>query len=205
MTEVDRDQMLRDAMAALQTDTAEAERLAGAILKTHPGHPFASRILARARIAQDRLDEAIAALQNALQIFPAAGELRVELAELLLQRNDRAGARYLLADGLAGQPPDAVPGMALALAQVMYLEGDYEAAAEQFRRGLAHRPDDAMAHKNLGLCLLETGARGQGEASLKAAVRLAPELAGEAVVALAAASRGRFFLRPSAAAAFLKS
>ena len=44
-----------------------------------------------------------------------------------------------------------------------------------------------------------------GEAELKRAAVQAPELAGPALSALAAAPHGRFFLRPSAARAFLKA
>jgi hypothetical protein len=47
------------------------------------------------------------------------------------------------------------------------------------------------------------GEREAGEASLRAITRGAPQLAGQAITTLAAASHGRFFLRPSAAAKFL--
>jgi len=91
-----------------------------------------------------------------------------------------------------------------ALAKVMALDGEYAAAADLFRRALGLRPDDAMSRNNLGLCLLELGERDTGEASLRAAARGAPHMAGLAVTSLASASRGRFFLKPSAAAKFLR-
>ena len=69
---------------------------------------------------------------------------------------------------------------------------------------LGLRPDDAMSRNNLGLCLLEMGERDAGEASLRAAVRGVPQMAGLAITSLATASHGRFFLRPSAAAKFLR-
>jgi len=49
------------------------------------------------------------------------------------------------------------------------------------------------------------GSREAGEAVLRGAVQAAPPLAGQALQALTAAPHGRFFLRPSAAARFLKS
>jgi hypothetical protein len=52
--------------------------------------------------------------------------------------------------------------------------------------------------------LLEMGDRDAGEASLRAATRGIPQLAGQAITSLAAASHGRFFLRPSAVAKFLR-
>jgi Flp pilus assembly protein TadD len=73
-----------------------------------------------------------------------------------------------------------------------------------FRHALGLRPDDAMTRNNLGACLLELGERDAGEASLRAAVRSAPQMAGLAITSLAAASHGRFFLRPSAVAKFLR-
>jgi hypothetical protein len=60
-----------------------------------------------------------------------------------------------------------------------------------------------MARNNLGICLLEADQRDAGEAALRAVARAAPQMAGLAITSLAAASRGRFFLRPSAAAKFL--
>ncbi len=61
-----------------------------------------------------------------------------------------------------------------------------------------------MTRNNLGLCLLEMGQREAGEASLRAATRGDPQMAGRALTSLAAASHGRFFLRPSAAVKFLR-
>jgi tetratricopeptide (TPR) repeat protein len=88
--------------------------------------------------------------------------------------------------------------------QVLYLDGDYAAAANAYRRALAANPGDAMAQKNLGLCHLEMGERNAGEADLRAAVRAAPAMTGHVIGALAMASHGRFFLRLSAAMDFLR-
>ena len=86
----------------------------------------------------------------------------------------------------------------------MLLDGEYASAAEIFRRVVALRPDDAFARADLGRCLLEMGERDAGEASIRMATREGPELLGRAIMSLAISSRGRFFLRPSAAAKFLR-
>jgi Flp pilus assembly protein TadD len=91
-----------------------------------------------------------------------------------------------------------------ALAKVMALDGEYAPAADLFRRALALRPDDAVTRNNLGMCLLELGERDAGEAVLRETVRGAPQMAWQAVTSLAAASHGRFFLRPSDAARFMQ-
>ena len=146
--------------------------------------------------------EAIAVLESGLALIPGALELQTELAFLYVKRNDRVTARTILSQALAAAPRQ--PQILAALAQVMHLDGEYAAAADSYRRALALRPDDVAARKNLGACLLEMGERDAGEASIRAAVQAAPQLTGPAMISLAAASHGRFFLRPSAAANFLQ-
>ena len=149
-----------------------------------------------------RLDEAGAALESGLALAPDSVELRMELGLLHLKRNDRAKARAMLLQALAAAP--ARPDVLTAVAKVMAMDGEYAAAADMFRKALGLRPNDAMCRNGLGACLLELGERDAGEASLRAAVRGAPQLAGLAITALAASSHGRFFLRPTAAAKFLR-
>jgi tetratricopeptide (TPR) repeat protein len=149
-----------------------------------------------------RLDEAIAALENGLALAPEAVDLQMELGFVNIKRNDRGKARAMFLQVLAAAPErhDAL----VALAKVMALDGEYAAAADIYRRALGLRPDDTVTRNNLGLCLLEMGQRDAGEASLRAAMGGDPQMAGRAITSLAAASHGRFFLRPSAAARFLR-
>jgi tetratricopeptide (TPR) repeat protein len=108
----------------------------------------------------------------------------------------------VLVQALAGLPGHSL--LLATLGQVLYLEGDYAAAADAYRQALAANPGDAGARANLGACRLELGERGAGEADLQAAVRAAPQLASHAIAALAMASHGRFFLRLSAATDFMR-
>jgi tetratricopeptide (TPR) repeat protein len=148
-----------------------------------------------------RLEEATAALEVGLALTPDALDLQMELGFVHLKRNHRAAARTLFLAVRAAAPErhDTL----LALAKVMALDGEYAAAADLYRRALGLRPDDAVTRSNLGACQLEMGERDMGEASLRAVASGAPQLAGMAITSLAAASHGRFFLRPSAAAKFL--
>jgi tetratricopeptide (TPR) repeat protein len=146
--------------------------------------------------------DAIAVLEDGLALMPDTAELQMELAFLHVKLNDRATARTLLSQAHAAAPQR--PEILAALAQVTQLDGEYAAAADTYRRALALRPEDAMVRKNLGTCLLEMGERDAGEASVRAAVRAAPQLAGAAMFSLAAASHGRFFLRWSKAEEFLR-
>jgi len=150
-----------------------------------------------------RLDEAVAVLESGLALAPDAVDLRMELGFVHLKRNDRAMARVMFLQVQAAAPNrhDVLP----ALARVMGLDGEYAAAADLFRHALGMRPDDAVTRNSLGACLLELGERDAGEAALRAAAHAAPQMAGRVVTSLAAASHGRFFLRPSAAAKFLRA
>ncbi|WP_305320534.1 lipopolysaccharide assembly protein LapB [Bradyrhizobium sp.] len=150
-----------------------------------------------------RFEEAMAALESGLGFATDAVDMQRELAALHLKRNDRARARELLLSALRVAPDR--PDLLSALAQVMLLDGEYAAAAERLRRVVALRPDDAVARAELGRCLLEMGQRDAGEASIRTATQERPELFGRAIMSLAISSRGRFFLRPSAAAKFLRS
>jgi tetratricopeptide (TPR) repeat protein len=153
--------------------------------------------------ARGRFDEGIAVFESALQLFPDATVLRMGLGHLHLQRNDRAGARGLFMQVRAAAPRrhDAT----IALAKVLALDGEYSGAADLYRRALELRPDDPVTRIELGKCLLEAGEREAGEASLRSATRAGAPMTGLAITALATASHGRFFLRPSAAARFLSS
>jgi len=146
--------------------------------------------------------DAIAALQQGLVIFPGAWELQNELALQHIKINDRGAARAIVLRALAAMPQH--PVLLMTLGQVLYLDGDYAAAGDVYRRVLAANPGDAAARKNLGSCRLEMGERAAGEADLQAAVRAAPQLTGHAIAALALASHGRLFLRLSAAADFVR-
>jgi len=148
-----------------------------------------------------RLDAAFEAFTEGLALAPEAAVLRVGLGRLLLRRNDRTQARALFAEALRAAPyrHDAT----VALAGVMELDGDYAGAADLYRNALSARPAEPATTISLGKCLLELGDREAGEAVLKSAVRSAAHAVGLAIVGLAATSRGRLFVQPSAAARFL--
>jgi len=148
-----------------------------------------------------RADEGAAVLEEGLALCPDAAPLRIGLGYVHLQGGDRAKARAMFSEAHAAEPArhDAL----VALATVMALDGEHGAAADLYRRALQARPDDPMTRLNLAKCLLELGERDAGEGALRDVVRGAPHLLRSAIAALADPPRGRLFLRPSAAAAFL--
>ena len=167
-----------------------------------PPYPLAFLELGEQLGKAGRFDEGVAVFEGGVALAPDAAVLRMGLGYLHLHRNARAKARDLFLQVRAAAPErhDAL----VALAGVMALDGEYSAAADLYRQALAQRPDDAATRIGLGACLLEMGERDGGEAALRAATGGAAQMAGPAITALAAASRGRFFLRPSAAAKFLR-
>lgn len=148
-----------------------------------------------------RFDEAVAVLEDGLALVPDGVGFRVTLGFLHLRRNERAMARAQFLKVVAEVPErhDATVG----LARVMVSDGEYATAVDLLRRALVLRPDDAATLIELGKCYLEMGERSAGEATLRAAAQRAPQLAPLAMLALAAAPHGRFFLRTSDADVFL--
>lgn len=188
------------AMISPSAPDLEALRAAAA---RRPAYPRAFLELGETLGAVGRIGEAIAAFEDGLRAFPTADGFRISLGYLHLRRNDRAAARAMFEHVRTVAPgrQDAMVG----LAQVLALEGDHGGAVSLFRQALVIRPDNAGARIALAKSLLELGDREAGEAELKRAAAQAPELAGPILSALAAAPRGRFFLRPSAARDFLKA
>jgi tetratricopeptide (TPR) repeat protein len=148
------------------------------------------------------LDEAIVVAESALGLMPDSVDLQLAMARLLVTRNDRARARAVLSQAQAAAPQR--PDVLAELARVMVLDGEYAAAADVYRRALALWPDDAMTRANFASCLLELQDRSGAEAQLRKAVQGRPQMVGRAIATLASASHGRFFMRPSAAAKFLR-
>jgi len=181
----------------------EAEALLRQAIVRRPAFPQAFLELGDQLGAAGRFAEAVAVFEEGLSLAPEALVLKVGLAFLCLQRNDRTRARTLFEEVRAAAPErhDALVG----LARTLGLEGDYAGAADLYRLALQRRPDDAAVRLDLGKCLLEMGQREAGEAVLRGVAQAGPPLAGSAIQALATAPHGRFFLRPSAAAKFLKS
>ncbi len=150
-----------------------------------------------------QITEAIGTIENALALSPDSVDLKIDLARLCLQANDRPKARANL---LAAR--DAAPGrpdILIELAWVLFLDGAYAEAADAYRHALGLRPDDTQTRANLAMCLLELGDRDSAEAALRTVVRGRPHLLSRAAYTLAVSSHGRFFFRPSAVAKFLQA
>ncbi|MGQ0547940.1 MAG: tetratricopeptide repeat protein [Betaproteobacteria bacterium] len=169
----------------------------------HPGYATAFKELGYLLVLTERYAEAVAVLDRGLEIAPLMPELSIQLGYAHLSRRDCARAKVAFARALDISPSshDALFGMAKAYQEL----GESEEAALYFRRYLAVRSDDAGAWLNLGHCLLELGQADAGYECFRRAAQGGAARYGNALTSLAAATRGRFWLKPSQAARFLQA
>jgi tetratricopeptide (TPR) repeat protein len=149
-----------------------------------------------------RYDDAEAVLKQGIALAPGVAELSVELGGVYICRAEPASAKDEFARALALAPDHvrALHGCGTAL----LFEGEFECAAEQFRQVLARNPEHLRARLDLAHCLLELGCFEAAIAELRVLVRSSPRHYGIALKILASSRRGRLWLRPSMAAAFLE-
>jgi tetratricopeptide (TPR) repeat protein len=171
-------------------------------IKRYPAHAAAFNELGYLLVLMGRYDEAADVLTQGLQIAPTLPQLSIQLGYAELSRRNCANAKVAFARALDISPHshDALFGMAKAHQEL----GENEAAVDYFRRYLTDRPNDSGAWLNLGHGLLELGQLEPGYECFRMAARGNAERYGTALTSLAAAARGRFWLKPSAAARFLR-
>src|SRR5262245_33625126 len=179
------------ALAALERATAR-----------QPAFPLAFHELGVLLFSLRRLAEAQAVLERGVEIAPAMAEMSVVLGGVLLDRLDRPNAKLAFARALACAPGHA--GALYGLGTVLMEDGDFAAAADRFRQAVARDPGYAQAQLGLGTCLLELGRWDEAVECLHAVVKAAPQLYTKALQTLVTAGRGRFWLKPSAAAELLR-
>jgi tetratricopeptide (TPR) repeat protein len=167
-----------------------------------PAFPLAFHELGVLLFAQRRLEEAEAVVRRGLDAAPAMPELLVLFGGILLDRGDRANAKAAFARAVANAPQH--PGALYGLGAALMDDGEFARAAERYRQALARDPTYLQARVSLGSCLLELGQREEALSHLRAAAAVSPHFYDKAMRALVTSARGHFWLKPSAAAAFLK-
>ena len=170
--------------------------------KRQPPYAPAFHGLGSLLFAMGRHDEAIEALRGGVAVAPMMPEMSIQLGNVFLQRRKYEEARAAFGQALSISPDtsDALIGMGKA----QYAIGQSQAAADCFRRCLRIRPDDDSIWLHLGHCLLRLGERDAGFECFRTASRGDPKRYGRALLSLAASGRGRAWLKPSAAAQFLR-
>jgi tetratricopeptide (TPR) repeat protein len=149
-----------------------------------------------------RFDEAVDVLRRGVAAAPMMPDMLVELGRAYDGANDRGNAAECFRRALAMNPDHA--GARQALGVVMMSDRNYREAADLFRGMVAADPTDANARLHLAGCLLGLDEKDIAYACLRAANEKGQQYYGRALRTLVTSSRGRLWLRPSAAAKFLK-
>ena len=149
-----------------------------------------------------RFAEAEAVLRRGQEFAPPMPDLDMLLGAVCLDRGDPVKAQAVFTRVLAQAPghPEALFGLGTALVN----QGEFARAAEQYRLALAREPAHVRALLYLGHCLMELGQWDEGVAILQTAAKADPATRGNVMRMLVGSAHGKFWLKRSAAAAFLE-
>ena len=144
-----------------------------------------------------RFAEAEAVLVRGMTIAPA-GQLSFVLGTIFLERGDFEKASVAFARALSTHPghPSALCG----LGRAQMARGDLDRALQNFRQAMANNPSEGRARFLTAHCLFDLGRPDEAIECLRALVAWAPQSFGGAVRTCVEAGKGRFWLKPSAAA-----
>ena len=144
-----------------------------------------------------RFADAEAVLTRGMGLAPA-GQLSFALGTIFLERGDFEDASVSFARALATNPghPSALCGLGRARMAC----GELDRALEKFREAMANNPSEGRARFLTAQCLFELGKPAEAMECLRALVAWAPQSFGGALKTCVEAGKGRFWLKPSAAA-----
>jgi tetratricopeptide (TPR) repeat protein len=168
-------------------------------IKREPPYAFAFHELGVVLYTLHRYDEAVMAIKRGIEIAPLMSNLWVLLGGICYARRDVQGAYLAYARALSISPNLA--SAHYGMGTVLMAQAAYSKAAEHFRFASIGDPADIQARLKLAGCLLEIGQTDTALSSLRAAVRGGPRHAyAMSLKVMLSSGRGRFWLRPSAAA-----
>ena len=144
-----------------------------------------------------RVAEAEAVLVRGMAVVPA-GQLAFALGTIFLERGDFEDASASFARALATSPGH--PSVLCGLGRAQMARGELNRALEKFREAMANSPNEGRARFLTAQCLFELGRPAEAMECLRALVAWAPQSFGGAVKTCVEAGKGRFWLKPSAAA-----
>lgn len=135
--------------------------------------------------AENRWDEAIAALNRALAFDPESALLRMSLAKALLHKNELERATDIL-QTLVRKEPGHVEGHEL-LGDLLSYQNNYQQAIEQYRTALELTPENELLQMRLAMALGRAGQNDEAIRVLETLVASHPE------IKLARLSLARFY------------
>lgn len=165
-------------------------------------YPMAFYELGKTLAERGRIDEAIGAYRQGVALAPAMVDMVARLGNCYRAVGDRKNARQCFERVLGLAPGHHAAAEALGM--VLMDDRDYAQAAVLFRAMVTASPDNAHARLGLANCMLHLGKDEAAYDSMRAAAEHGPKFYGQALRLAVTAQRGRFWLRPSAAARVLK-
>jgi Flp pilus assembly protein TadD len=179
----------------------KAQTLLQRATERQPPFPPAFFELGKLLQQESRLPEAEAVFKRGMEAAPGIAEFPLRLGTILLERGEMEGAKHAFTRALAIAPglPAALQGLVYSLRDT----GDFPAATEWARKAFTRDPSDTKAQLLLATCLLELGKSEEATQHLRTLVAASPEMFGKALKAFTDVGRGRLWLKPSAAGAFL--
>ncbi|PYV21271.1 MAG: hypothetical protein DMG24_20125 [Acidobacteria bacterium] len=131
-------------------DYTRAVRELQAAVKTKPESFAARNALGVAYRSLGQLDAAVKEFKEALRLNPRFADASLNLADATLDQKRYAAAIYYLEQALANSPPPPFAERLQTDLAVAYSEnGDYDRAAEVFKKLIALHPNSAKLHFNL--------------------------------------------------------
>lgn len=127
---------------------------------------------------QNNFKDAAELLGKLQRRYPEVTKIHVPLVEALIGSQDWAGAEAEIKKALTVADADQVD-LQVKMGMVEIRQGKFDAAIAVLREAVKAEPDNALAHFNLGIALMQTGNMGEAESALSKAYALkGAEMAG---------------------------
>jgi tetratricopeptide (TPR) repeat protein len=143
------------------------------VLTAEPHDPVVHFLIGQSLAQSGRLDEAAARFVDALRLQSDFAEAHAELG-FVLRTQGRPEALQALQAAVRLNP--VLPGVQLALGDLLFDQGQVVAAIEHYHLAIARQPNSAAAHTSLGNALRVVGRQAEATRHYEFAARLRPDL-----------------------------
>ena len=156
-----------------QKDYKQAEQVFSDLHKANPSDPRGLVGVVETLASQKHMDQAIAAMNKAIDAEPDRRDLKLFLANLLVRDEKYDQAIQIFQALLVKEPKSA--DLLLRLAESYRRKGDLNAAIDTFRRCSQAAPSDPTPLLQLGLLMEGTGRRDQAQPIYEQILRIKPD------------------------------
>jgi len=161
---------LATAIMARNSDKQAALTAMEELAAKDPYSPYAQLALSRTAILAGQLEQALEAVERALQLKPDFVKATILKAQILVMLERKEEATQLLQQATGSHPENLE--VRFSYARLLLDQKDIEGARDQFDKIVRLEPDNADALYSLGLLELETGQYRAGEKHLRKLLKL---------------------------------